>query len=75
MYPPFLEMTVQVESPCYITGAPVQVRISTTGMEEVVPTEADASIVTPDGKLDVRQGFCNHFHFSALPRRRFGFSS
>lgn len=63
MYPPFLGMTAQVDSPCSGTGDTVQVRLSTIAVEEVVPAEAVVSIVTPDGALGVRQGFCNDVHF------------
>lgn len=63
MYPPLLEMTVQVESPCAATGAPVRVRVSAVGVEDVAPAEAVVSIVKPDGGTGVRQGFCNDVHF------------
>lgn len=63
MYPPFLGLIVQVESPCSGTDNLVQVRLSTIAVEEVVPAEAVVSIVTPDGALGVRQGFCNDVHF------------
>lgn len=63
MYPPFLGMAVEVESPCAVTGAPVRARVSASGVEEVVPAGAVISIVEPDGAHGVRQGFCNYIHF------------
>lgn len=63
MYPPFLGVSVQVESPCSGTGDIVQVRLSISAVEEVVPAETVVSIVMPDGALGVRQGFCTDVHF------------
>jgi alkylmercury lyase len=63
MYPPFLDMTVRVESPCFATGTLVEARVFVGGVETVVPPEAVVSIVMPDGEYGVRQGFCNHVHF------------
>lgn len=65
MYAPLMEMTVEIESPCAASGAPVRARVSAAGVEEVAPAEAVVSIVRPDGALGVRQGFCNDVHFFA----------
>lgn len=63
MYPPLLEMDVEVESPCAASGAAVRARVSPRGVSDVTPTQAVVSIVRPEGALAVRQGFCNDVHF------------
>lgn len=65
MYPPLLEMKVQVESPCAATGTPVRVRVSAAGVDDVAPAAAVVSVVRPDDELSVRQGFCSEVHFFA----------
>lgn len=63
MYPPLLDRTVRVTSPCAASGAPVHLTVTAAGPQDVTPAEAVVSIVTPDGSRGVRQGFCSDVHF------------
>ena len=63
MYPPLLDMVVQVESPCAATERLVRVQVSTHGVQDVAPADAVVSVVKPDAAPGVRQAFCSHVHF------------
>lgn len=67
MYPPLLDRTVRVTSPCAASGAPVRLTVTAAGPQDVTPAEAVVSIVTPDGSKGIRQGFCNDVHFFRSP--------
>lgn len=66
LYPPMLAVTATVESPCAVTGAPIRLTVTPTGVEALAPAEAVMSLVLPEGEMaccDVRGSFCNHVHF------------
>ena len=66
MYPALLQDVAQVESPCPITGRPIRLAVTPTGVADVDPPNAVVSIVVPTAAAacgDVRGTFCNHVHF------------
>ncbi len=63
MFPGLLGQTVQVESPCVATGAPVRVKVAPDGVEQVEPLGAVVSLVAPDVSADIRRSFCDYVNF------------
>lgn len=67
--PHLLDVTATVSSPCPTTGRPVRLRVSRSGVSELEPAGAVASMLTPDGPFDdnVRQSLCHFIHFFVSP--------
>jgi alkylmercury lyase len=63
MFPGLIGQTVQVESPCAATGAPVRVTVTPEGVTQVEPPEAVVSLVAPEASPDVRRAFCDYVNF------------
>lgn len=72
MYPALLAETVQIVSPCRVTGQTVSARVTSAGVTDIDPTEAVVSLVRPPPGQPPRQAFCGEVHFfvsaaAALP--------
>ena len=70
MYPPILQQSAHVESPCVVTGAPVKLTITPVEVKDVIPANAVVSVVIPeqtDVCCNVRSAFCNHVNFFSSP--------
>ena len=68
--PEILMMTARVESECPVTGRPIQVVVSPTGLKSPQPPEVVQSFIRPDPssiRQDVRSSFCQYVHFFDSP--------
>ncbi|XAS66727.1 organomercurial lyase MerB [Micrococcaceae bacterium Sec5.7] len=66
IFPAILDAPAVVESSCHATGAPIRLTVDPTGgVSGVEPSGTVVSLVTPDGKVPVRTGFCNQVRFFA----------
>ena len=66
MYPVALDLTAQVESHCPVTGGPVRLTVTPTGVSQLSPGGVVVSLVTPTAEVgccNVRNSFCNQVHF------------
>lgn len=63
VFPGLIGQTVQVESPCVATGAPVRVKVTPNGVEQIEPIEAVVSLVVPEVSADIRRSFCCYVNF------------
>jgi Alkylmercury lyase./Helix-turn-helix domain of alkylmercury lyase. len=66
MYPVALKKAVQVESRCPVTGSPIRLTASPTGVHHLFPDGVVVSIVMPAkqvGCCNVRSSFCSRVHF------------
>jgi alkylmercury lyase len=65
MYPGLLAETVRMESPCRVSGQPVRVTVTPSGVAAVDPSDAVVSLVLPQPGQPPRQAFCGEVHFFA----------
>ncbi|MGZ3640023.1 MAG: organomercurial lyase MerB [Ktedonobacterales bacterium] len=66
MYPALLGESASISSPCPITGAPIHLQVTSTGVQQLDPPDAVISLVVPEAKAascDIRGTFCNIVHF------------
>ncbi len=63
LFPIILGKSIRIESPCPVTGTPVQLQVTAGRVENVEPAGAVVSIVIPKTTADIRGAFCNHVHF------------
>ncbi|ACH37350.1 alkylmercury lyase [Citrifermentans bemidjiense Bem] len=66
MYPVALEQVAQVESHCPVTGIPVRMTATPTGVVDPSPAGVSLSMVAPSeqaGCCSVRNSFCSGVHF------------
>lgn len=66
MYPVALEQVAQVESHCPVTGVPVRMAATPTGVVDPSPAGVSLSMVAPPtqaGCCNVRNSFCSGVHF------------
>jgi len=70
MYPVALDQVAQVESHCPVTGSPVRLTATPTGVSHLSPAGVVLSMVTPAtqvGCCNVRNSFCSGVHFISSP--------
>lgn len=68
MYPAVLGTSATVTSPCPITGAPIHLQVTLSGVQQLDPPDAVMSLVIPDAEAsscNIRGSFCNIVHFFA----------
>lgn len=66
MYPVALEQVAQVESHCPVTGTPIRMTATPTGVVDPSPAGVALSMVAPltqGGCCNVRNSFCSGVHF------------
>jgi alkylmercury lyase len=63
LFPPLLEVSARVESPCRATGQPVSVDVTAQGVQRVDPATAVVSMLPPRELSDVRQQVCVYGHY------------
>lgn len=61
VFPPMLNLSARIKSPCAVTGEIIEITVTPKAIEKVKPASAVVSIVTPklDEMADIRQLVCS----------------
>ena len=74
---PLAGIRAQIRSACPVTGEPIQLTLTPGGIQELAPSDAVISMLTPTGRFDaeIRTTFCHFVLYFASPEAGLAWTS